>query len=147
MRPLVREALHDKDPFDFLCTLAAAYPYRGPADFALLTVQGKMAVSLRCFYQCFGSGGYAQVISELHDWLTDLDQTLAEIGAEPFGTGVKRLLQLAAERGLDVQDEDDAMILEEIDDYHRAATLRDHPHLPRLSDCLRQYVEAHADDF
>jgi hypothetical protein len=147
MRPPIQKALQEKDPFDFLCSLEAVYQYRRPSDFPLLTDGGKIAVCIRSFYQCFGSAGYAQVISELHDWLPDIGEALTKVGAEPFASGIKRLMQLAAERGLDVHDEDDAMILEEIDDYHSAAMRRDYPHLQRVSDCLRQYVEIHGEDF
>lgn len=147
MKPSIKSALGEKDAFDFLCSLEAAYDYRAPSQFPGLTCEGRMAVGLRCFYQCFGSGGYAQAIAELHDWLPDIAQSLEAIGAERFASEVKRLLQLAAGRSLDVHDEDDAMTLEEIDDYHRAATLRDLPHLQDVPDCLRRFVETHADAF
>jgi hypothetical protein len=147
MKDKVRTALSTENPIDFLWSLEGAYHYTGPGDYASLPDGGKMAVALSCFCGCFASGGYRQVIMELHAWLPDIARMLAVIDAEPFAGEVQRLMHIAEERGLDLQEEDDADLLEELDDYHRLTTHRDLPHINRVSEALRQYVKDHEDAF
>jgi hypothetical protein len=147
MRPEIQRALSEERPFQFLWALENVYDYTAPDDFRRLSEAGKMAVALRCFSDCMASGGYREVIAELHDWLPEIKHALQQIGEQRFAEGVDAILQRAAALRLDIHDEDGVDTLEALDDYHRMATLRDIPHVPRVSELLRQFVQTHADFF
>src|SRR6267154_2636796 len=141
MRAEIQGALSKSDSFDFLYALEGAYDYHHPEDFRRISEEGRMVVSLRCFSQCLACGGYGQVIAELHDWLPDISHALRRIDDKPFAEAVDAIIQRASALGIDIHDEDGADELEKLDDYHRLASMRDIPHVHRLSASLRRYVQ------
>lgn len=145
----LKSALTERDPVDFLWAAQGSYPYRCPDDFPVLDPHGQLVVAIAMFATVFGSSGYRGVLDELRNRLDSITQSLSEIGAEPFASEMRRILELVQHTELTIESDEELWdeFVEANGDF-RAETQRDLPAADeKIASALRNYIVAHSDYF